>query len=411
MGITENRAEVFAMKRRHFLQLAATLPALPALTTAGRVFAAPASSPRFLLVFLRGGYDCANMLVPYSSDFYYQSRPNIAVPRPDPKANTGTLALDGDWALTPALRDSIGDMYKNKQAAFVPFAGTDDLSRSHFETQDNIERGEPAQVHGDFNSGFMARLSGTLSGKAPPIAFTDALPLTFRGANDIPNISLKYVGKPAFDDRQAQILTSMYQGNPLQAAVNDGLQLRAHVAKEFETEMNQANRGAVNAQGFALEAQRIAKLMRDQYRLGFVDIGGWDTHVNEGGAQGQLANNLTNLGNGLKAFAEELGPEWKNTVVVVVSEFGRTFRENGNRGTDHGHGSVYWVLGGGVDGGRIAGEQVKVQQSTLLQNRDYPVLNNYRNLLAGLYVRMWGLSPAQLANVFPQTNPADLRLI
>ncbi|MBN8885610.1 MAG: DUF1501 domain-containing protein [Rudaea sp.] len=399
------------MNRRHFLQLAATASALPALTAAGRVFAAPPSSPRFLLVFLRGGYDCANMLVPYSSDFYYQSRPNIAVPRPDAKSGTGALALDSEWALAPALRDSIGEMYKNRQVAFVPFAGTDDMSRSHFETQDNIERGEPTQAHVDFNSGFMARLSGTLSGKAPPIAFTDALPLTFRGANDIPNISLKYVGKPAYDDRQSAILTSMYQGNRLQAAVNDGLELRAHVAKEFETEMNQANRGAVNAQGFALEAQRIAKLMRDQYRLGFLDIGGWDTHVNEGGAQGQLANNLANLGNGLKAFAQELGPEWKNTVVVVVSEFGRTFRENGNHGTDHGHGSVYWVLGGGIDGGRIAGEQVKVQQSTLLQNRDYPVLNNYRSLLAGMYLRMWGLSPAQLAKVFPDTKTADLRLV
>jgi uncharacterized protein (DUF1501 family) len=399
------------MNRRHFLQLAATLPAIPALTAAGRVFAAPPSSPRFLLVFLRGGYDCANLLVPYSSDFYYQSRPNIAVPRPDPKSDAGALALDGDWALAPALRNSIGEMYKNRQIAFVPFAGTDDLSRSHFETQDNIERGEPLQAHGDFNSGFMARLSGTLSGKAPPIAFTDAVPLTFRGASDIPNISLKSVGKPAYDARQSAILTSMYQGNPLQGAVNDGLELRAHVAKEFADEMNQANRGAINAKGFALEAQRIAKMMRDQYRLGFVDVGGWDTHVNEGNDKGQLANNLANLGDGLKAFADELGPQWKNTVVVVVSEFGRTFRENGNKGTDHGHGSVYWVLGGGIDGGRIAGEQVKVQQSTLLQNRDYPVLNNYRSLLAGMYVRLWGLSPAQLAKVFPDTKATDLRLV
>ncbi|MBS0584149.1 MAG: DUF1501 domain-containing protein [Proteobacteria bacterium] len=399
------------MNRRHFLRLTATTSALPLLTTAGRLFAASLSSPRFLLVFLRGGYDCANLLVPYASDFYYASRPNIAVPRPDPKSDSGTLALDSDWALTPGLRNSIGEMYKNKQVAFVPFAGTDDLSRSHFETQDNIERGEPTQARGEFNSGFMARLSSTLTGKAAPIAFTDALPLTFRGASDIPNISLKSVGKPDYDDRQAAILTSMYQGHRLQGAVNDGLELRAHVAKEFETEMNQANRGAVSARGFAVEAQRIAKLMRDEYRLGFVDIGGWDTHVNEGGEKGQLAYNLANLGDGLKAFAQELGNEWKNTVVVVVSEFGRTFRENGNRGTDHGHGSVYWVLGGGIDGGRIAGEQVKVQQSTLNQNRDYPVLNDYRSLLAGMYLRMWGLSPAQLTKVFPETRASDLKLV
>jgi uncharacterized protein (DUF1501 family) len=349
--------------------------------------------------------------VPYSSEFYYQSRPSIAIARPDPASNTGALALDSDWALAPALRESLGPMYKNKEVAFVPFAGTDDLSRSHFETQDNIERGQPTQGQQEFRSGFMARLSGVLSNKAAPIAFTDALPLTFQGANDIPNISLRAVGKPAYDERQAAILTSMYEGNHLQSAVSDGLELRQHVAKEFEQEMMQANRNAVSARGFAVEAQRIARLMRDQYRLGFVDIGGWDTHVNEGGATGALANNLDNLGRGLAAFAQELGPEWKNTVVVVVSEFGRTFRENGNKGTDHGHGSVYWVLGGGIDGGRIAGEQVKVQASTLLQNRDYPVLNNYRSLLAGMYVRLWGLSPAQLNKVFPATTMTDLRIV
>ena len=411
------------MQRRQFLQLGASAAALPLAGISGRLFAAPATSPRFLLVFLRGGYDCANMLVPYTSDFYYASRPNIAIARPDVAAGTGALApgaaaspgsalaLDSDWALAPALRDSIGPMFRNKEVAFVPFAGTDDLSRSHFETQDNIERGRPTAGKQDFSSGFMARLSSTLTGKAPAIAFTDALPLTFHGAGDIPNISLRAVGKPAFDERQAALLTSMYEGHHLQGAVNDGLQLRQHVAKEFEQEMNAANRGAINARGFAIEAQRIGKLMREQYRLGFVDIGGWDTHVNEGGAQGTLANNLDNLGRGLAALAQELGNEWKNTVVVVVSEFGRTFRENGNRGTDHGHGSVYWVLGGGIDGGRIAGEQVKVQASTLLQNRDFPVLNNYRGLLAGLYTRLWGLSSAQLETVFPGAQGIDLRMV
>ncbi len=400
------------MQRRDFLRLTSSALALPAaLTLGGRVFAAPASSPRFLLVFLRGGYDCANLLVPYSSDFYYASRPNIAIARPDANNPASTIALDSNWGLAPTLRETIAPMYQSKQVAFVPFAGTDDLSRSHFETQDSIERGEPMQGKQDYGSGFMARLSSTLTGKAAPIAFTDALPLTFRGANDIPNISLKAVNKPAFDERQAAVLNSMYAQHHLQTAVADGLELRAHVAKEFESEMNAANRGAVSAKGFAIEAQRIARLMRDEYRLGFVDIGGWDTHVNEGGAQGALAGNLDNLGRGLAAFAQELGNEWKNTVVVVVSEFGRTFRENGNRGTDHGHGSVYWVLGGGIDGGRIAGEQQKVEAATLLQNRDYPVLNDYRSLLAGLYVRMWGLSPAQIGKVFPQTRAADLRLV
>ena len=97
----------------------------------------------------------------------------------------------------------------------------------------------------------------------------------------------------------------------------------------------------------------MGRLMRDTYRVGFIDVGGWDTHVGEGAAQGTLANNLTNLGRGLQAYANSLGSEWNNTVVVVLSEFGRTFRENGNRGTDHGHGTVYWVLGGSINGARI----------------------------------------------------------
>src|SRR6202030_324387 len=113
-----------------------------------------------------------------------------------------------------------------------------------------------------------------------------------------------------------------------------------------------------------LEARRVGRLMREQYRIGFIDVGGWDTHVNEGSAQGALASIIDSLGKALAALSQERGGEWRNTVVVVVSEFGRTFRENGNKGTDHGHGSVYWVLGGGIHGGRIAGEQIQVQQNT-----------------------------------------------
>jgi uncharacterized protein (DUF1501 family) len=179
----------------------------------------------------------------------------------------------------------------------------------------------------------------------------------------------------------------------------------------METEMQDANRGAVTTKGFELEAERVGRLMRDQYRLGFLDVGGWDTHVNEGGAQGTLATNVESLGRGLQVFAQTLGPAWNDTVVVVISEFGRTFRENGNRGTDHGHGSVHWVLGGGIRGGRLVGEQVAVTRTTLLDNRDYPVLNNYRSVLGGLFSRLWSLSPAQLEGVFPGAAPADLKLV
>jgi uncharacterized protein (DUF1501 family) len=203
----------------------------------------------------------------------------------------------------------------------------------------------------------------------------------------------------------------MYADHPLGPAISEGFSLAEQVAATLQGEMREANRGAINTQGFELEAERMARLMREQYRLGFIDIGGWDTHVNQGSARGALATRLESLGRGLVTFSRALGSDWRDTVVVVISEFGRTFHENGNGGTDHGHGSVYMVLGGGVRGGRIVGEQVPVKRGTLLQGRDYPVLNDYRGLLGGLFRSLWDLSPAQLARVFPGATPTQLGLV
>jgi uncharacterized protein (DUF1501 family) len=395
------------MNRRQLLQAGGA--GLLGAAVSGRLYAAPAAGPRFLLVFLRGGYDSTNLLIPYSSSFYYEARPNIAVAKPDAALTTGALALDADWALAPAVRDTIGALYLQHQAAFVPFAGTDDLSRSHFETQDSIELGQPVNTGRNFRSGFLGRLSETLVGSS--ISFTDALPLCFEGGTTVPNLSLKNVGKPPFDARQAGILSNMYAGHHLESAVRDGLELRQEVAQTFADEMNAANRNAINSKGFELEAERMGKLMRDKYRIGFIDVGGWDTHVNEGGATGVLAANLASLGRGLQVFSQSLGAEWNNTVVVVLSEFGRTFRENGNRGTDHGHGTVYWILGGSISGGSIRGEQQRLARGTLFQDRDYAVLNDYRAVLGGLFRSMWDLSPSQLSRVFQSVTPVDLKLV
>ena len=404
-------SEQVRMSRRQALKLGGAAALSAAI--AGRLYAAPPAGPRFLLVFLRGGYDSTNLLIPYSSSFYYEARPNIAIARPDPESNTGALALDADWALAPAVRESIGVMYLQGQVAFVPFAGTDDLSRSHFETQDSIELGQPSAGARQYHSGFLGRLSETLLGSSgihSSIAFTDALPLVFEGTT-VPNLSLKNIGKPAFDERQARILSDMYAGHHLEAAVSNGLELRHEVAQEIAEEMTAANRNAINTKGFELEAERMGRMMRDKYRIGFIDIGGWDTHVGEGAAQGPLATNLSSLGRGLEVFSQSLGAEWNNTVVVVVSEFGRTFRENGNRGTDHGHGTVYWVLGGSIKGGTISGEQQRLTRGTLFQDRDYPVLNDYRAVLGGLFRSLWDLSPVQSSRIFEQTPLLDLKLV
>lgn len=385
------------------------LAALPLAAAGTRLWAAPSAGTRLLFVFLRGGYDATSLLVPVASPFYYEARPNIAIARPGPELNTA-LPLDADWGLHPALRDSIYPLFQAGQATFIPFAGIDDLSRSHFETQDSIEMGQPLTGRRDYRSGFLNRLAGVLQG-AHPIAFTDQLPLAMQGGVQVPNAALRNLAKPAIDARQARIIASMYAGTPLARNVNEGFAVRDDVMRDMAGEMEAANRNAISAKGFELEARRIARLMKDKYTLGFVDVGGWDTHVGQGGATGYLASRLDELGRGLAGFAQEMGPDWRQTVVVVVSEFGRTFRENGNRGTDHGHGSAYWVLGGAVRGGRVAGEQTALTARTLFQNRDYTVLNEYRAVLGGLFARLYGLNNAQLAQVFSGVAPRDLSLV
>ena len=395
------------MNRRDLLRAAA---AFGGSTVAGRVWAAPKADARLLVVFLRGAYDAANVVIPTGSDFYYRARPTLAVARPDAANPAAALALDADWSLHPALRETILPLFAKGQAAFVPFAGTNDLTRSHFETQDTIELGQTIGESRNYQSGFMARLASELT-RVRPIAFTEQSPLVFRGPEPVPNIALAGLGKPGVDERQAKLIAAMYAGGPLAGAVNEGFRVRDEVYRTISDHQAQADRGAVSPKGFELAARRIGRLMRDQFNLGFVDVGGWDTHVNQGAATGYLADRLGELGRGLSGFVQEIGGGWNDTVVVVVSEFGRTFRENGNRGTDHGHGSVYWVLGGGIRGGRIAGPQVRADEAHLFQNRDYPVLTDYRAMLAGLFQRLYGLEVASLARIFADVAPSDLALI
>ena len=400
------------MNRRDLLKAMALLPSSAMLGLSSQVMAAPATQNRLLLVFLRGGYDASNLLVPTSSNFYYEARPNIAIARPG-SIPDAALALNADWGLHPALRDTIYPMFQQGEAAFIPFAGTDDLTRSHFETQDSIEMGQPLSGSRDFHSGFLNRLAKVLgnNGKVSAMSFTDQLPLAMQGQARIANTALRNVSKANVDQRQRDIILQMYADTSLSQTVKDGFSMRDEVAREMAEEMNSANRNAISTKGFELEAQRIAKLMRDKYALGFIDVGGWDTHVNQGAATGTLAVKFEELGRGLAAYRTEMGDTWRNTTVVVISEFGRTFRENGKHGTDHGHGTVYWVLGGGIKGGQIAGEQVSLEAGKLFQNRDYPVLNEYRAVLGGLFSRLYGLNAGQIEQVFAGVKARDLALV
>lgn len=398
------------LNRRGFLQSAS---AASLVLGTPRLWAAAGESSRVLVVFLRGGYDAMSVLVPHGNGgaFYAESRPNIAIPRPaggDGGGNGTAVELSADWALAPALATSVLPRFQAGEVAFVPFAGTPDLSRSHFETQDSVELGQPLD-RSRGGDGFMNRLAQVLPAMKP-MSFTDRVPLVFRGERMVSNIALANLRESAIDERQARLIERMYQGDAMADRVKEGFAMRTQVSRELMDEMENASRGAISAKGFETQARRIGKLMREDVRIGFVDVGGWDSHVGQGAATGQLAGRVQDLGAGLAGFAEAAGPAWKDTVVVVISEFGRTFRENGNRGTDHGHGTVYWVMGGKVRGG-IKGEQVALSGRTLNENRDYPVLNDYRDLLGGLFQRLYGLDAKQVQAVFPQSKPKDLGLV
>jgi len=396
------------MHRRDFL---ATGLAASATAITGRAWSAPATDQRFLVIFLRGGYDAINVVIPTYSDFYYESRPTIAIARPDPTNPNAALPLDGEWSLHPALKDSIYPLWQKKQIAFVPFAGTDDMTRSHFETQDTIELGQPVGGPRDYRSGFMARLAQELSGSSP-IAFTAQPPLTFHGAAAVPNIAVASVSKPGVDDRQAKLIQEMYKGSNLQAAVTEGFSVRDKAYSALAREMIAANRNAASPSGFELAARRVARMMKADYNLGFLDVGGWDTHVNQGGATGVLADRIGQLGRGLAGLVEEMGLEiWANTTVVMLSEFGRTIRENGVKGTDHGHGSVYWVLGGAVRGGKLAGDQVKINQYTLNDQRELRTISNYRSILANVISRIFQINQTSIYKIFPNEKTQYFELI
>ena len=390
------------LDRRTLLSAAMAAPLLPGV----RLHAAPAGSPRLLVVFMRGAYDSASVLVP-TAPLYAESRPTLAIGRGGPK---GAVPLDADWGLNPVLAPSLLPFWQKGELAFVPYAGTLDTSRSHFGVQDTLEYGLPMTTSRIGAGGFLNRLVGEVGG-AQPIAFTQTLPLIFRGRASVPNLAPSAkLAAGGGDAKRNDQLSRMYAADKvLGAAVASDIATRREVSRALAIEMATAGRDAVGASSFENVARRIGTVMRGRTNLGFVDVGGWDTHADQ---RGQLDFKLIQLGKGLAAFAAELGPaEWARTTVVVMSEFGRTLRENGARGTDHGNGTVYWVMGGNVRGGRIAGRQVKLVRSALHDDRDLPVLNEARGVFAGLFQRLYGLDQSRLARVFPGAKPSDIGLV
>lgn len=396
------------MQRRDFLQSMALGASL--LLPVGRsAWAATGDAPtrqKLVVVMLRGAVDGMNVVAPVGDPNYARLRPTIGLARPGQEG--GALDLDGYFGLHPALAPLL-PLWQRKKLAFVHASGSPDATRSHFDAQDYMESATPGLK--STPDGWMNRLVTVLPGESTPSRALSVGPLMPRilsgpaAAVNLPNgaaaTRADILDRPAIGSAFDQ----MYAGHPrFGKAYADGRNAHREVmAASMSQEMAAADNGAPLPNGFPDDAARLATLMRSnaKIQLAFVALGGWDTHARQGGATGQLAGRLSPLALGLATLAERLGPMFDDTTIVVMSEFGRTARENGNGGTDHGRGNAMWLLGGKVAGGKVYGDWKGVGDSALNEGRDLPVTTDFRAVLAQIAERHLKLGDRQLSKLFP----------
>jgi uncharacterized protein (DUF1501 family) len=373
---------------------------------------ASAPSRRLIVVFMRGAVDGLSLVVPYTEANYYRLRPAIAIGKPG--SADGAFDLDGRFGLHPAMAPLM-PFWREGSLAFVHAAGSPDPTRSHFDGQDNIESGTPGNKA--TSDGWMNRLEGRLpateqerAAPARAISVGALLPRIFKGQNSVTTIaSGDTAARPTVLDQPSvsKAFRAIYNGDPAMGPMfANYIAARGDVVAAInhaDPEMMAANNGAPPSYAFASDAARLGTLMRRDPRvqLGFLAVSGWDTHANQGGVNGQLAGLLSLFADGMAALVRSLGPAYSETVIVVVSEFGRTVGQNGNAGTDHGHGNVMWLMGGPVTGGKVHGEWPGLDDAALHEGRDLAAVTDYRTVLAQVCQRHLRLSDADLSNVFP----------
>jgi uncharacterized protein (DUF1501 family) len=373
------------------------------------------ASKKLIIVLLRGGMDGLNVVSPYADHRYYELRPTIAVARPG--SELGLIDLDGHFGLHPALQPLM-PFWQNGSIAFVHASGSPDQTRSHFDAQDYMESGTPGNK--TISSGWLNRLVAELPTSQSPlkaISIGPVLPRMCSGPATIATVSPasganannSVLDRPGIES----IFKELYAGNSeLSKAFSEGLAAHKEVkealaapAEDDPMSMEQkiANKGAPTPRNFAQFGRQLSQLFRKSpsMQVAFLDLGGWDTHVNEGTGKGQLANHLGPLGQGLSDLVAGLGPMYKDTVIVVQSEFGRTARENGNGGTDHGHGNVMFLLGGDVPGGKVYGRWGGLSAGALHEQRDLPTSTDFRSVLSAVLSNHIGVGSRTLAKVFP----------
>ncbi len=387
-----------------------------------------------VVIFQRGACDGLNTVIPYADPGYARARPSIALPPPGGGRTGSALDLDGHFGLHPAL-DELLPLYRSGTLGIVEAVGSPDSTRSHFDAQDFMESGTPGRK--STGDGWMNRCAGDLGrtdSKFSAVALTQTLPRILRGS--APAVALARI-----DDFHVREDIAMSEGRGMAMGRNGAGSRRSSrggapsaegsSASAFEKLYAEAASDMLGNAGRetfeAIEALRLADPSKYRPRegasyprgrlgdslrqmaqlikadlgvqLAFVDVGGWDHHAGEGAATGQLANLLRQLGGSMAAFHRDLDERMNDVVVLTMTEFGRTVRENGNRGTDHGHGSVSFVMGGPVRGGRVHGRFPRLSEENLFEGRDLPVTTDFRDLVSELLVRHLGAS--DLTRVFP----------
>ena len=358
-------------------------------------------------VFQRGAVDGLNVLVPYGERAYYDARPSIAVPRPGSKEGAA-LDLDGFFGLHPSMAPLL-PWFQDRSAAFVHAVGSPDQTRSHFDAQDFMESGTPGVK--STRDGFLCRALEQQSGSgATPlraVSVTQGLPRILSGsagAVSMPNVAQFGIRAGAAGEPASQSFEAMYAGavaGTLQATAKESFEAARLVRSADPSRIPPENGAEYPKSPFASALKQIAQLIRANVGLeiAFTDVGGWDTHVGEGGSQGQLANRLRDYALSIAALARDLGSRMADVTLVTMSEFGRTVRENGNRGTDHGHANHMLLLGGGVRGGRVYGRWPGLDPSRLYEGRDLAVTTDFRDVFAEILSARLGIK--DLAPVFP----------
>ncbi|MBV9609043.1 MAG: DUF1501 domain-containing protein [Acidobacteria bacterium] len=404
-----------AITRRVFLKNGAlavvattAVPSFLARAAYGAATTAGAGTKRLVVLFQRGAADGLNIVVPHGEAAYYSMRPSIAIPRPN-NGRESAIDLDGFFGLHPSLA-SFKPLWDQKQLAIVHAAGSPDTTRSHFDAQDYMESGTPGVKSTE--DGWLNRALHNLpEAHATPfraVALGGTLPRMLAGhepavaINNLNDFAVGGRGPAAaplsntFEAMYSQSVDTVLHGTGQETFEAVKMLKSADPARYTPAPGANYPRGR-----FGDSLRQVAQLVKANLgvEVAFADIGGWDHHVNEGSTQGQLANVLREFSQSIAAFWTDLGDLAQETVLVTMSEFGRTARENGNRGTDHGHANVMFILGGLVKGGKVYGRWPGLDQSQLYEGRDLALTTDFRTVLGEAVYRHLGNK--QLEAVFP----------